>query len=298
MANDIIQIDYESMEVISDRFLDQADLIEQMVQMLRTPYAELHDGGWAGQAADAFFNEYESELMPVIERLSQALSDGSEVTRQIIELLRDAEEEAANQLSFLADGGFGVGGGGGSDEGGGGFFGSVAGFASASLTGGFGTVFAASGVSGGGGLAGGLQSAFGWLGDKADDVGDWVVENRNEVALGAAIVGAGILTVATGGAASPLLVAAVGAGIAGGTTLAINANTPQYTLWDGVVSNTISGAFAGYGVGSAGAAVHAMRGIAVGSNWAAMTGAATSQATSMAGLARPLTYGLTYAPMC
>lgn len=35
MASDLIQIDYESMEVISDRFLDQAELIDLNCAKLR-----------------------------------------------------------------------------------------------------------------------------------------------------------------------------------------------------------------------------------------------------------------------
>ena len=52
-------------------------------------------GAWEGQAADAFFAGVESELLPALQRLAEALLFAEVVTRQIITTIREAEIEAA-----------------------------------------------------------------------------------------------------------------------------------------------------------------------------------------------------------
>ena len=71
-----------------------------MSQSLNSHYAELKSEGWVGAAADAFFNEFETELEPALKRLYSALEDGGALARQIAQVLGAAEEEAANQFTF------------------------------------------------------------------------------------------------------------------------------------------------------------------------------------------------------
>ncbi len=91
------------------------------------------------------------------------------------------------------------------------------------------------------------------IGEGIESSWNWIRGHRDTVAMGAAIVAAGTVTIATGGAAAPLLVAAIGATAAGGTTIAINWASSQ-PLMDGVVKNTVAGGVLGLGIGYLGGA--------------------------------------------
>lgn len=58
---------------------------------------------WAGEAAEKFFEEMETELLPAVQRLAQALFLTQDATGDIMKIIQDADEETAgyfrNQLS-------------------------------------------------------------------------------------------------------------------------------------------------------------------------------------------------------
>ncbi len=115
MSEDILQIDYDQMEAIAKQFQGQAEAVGQMARLLNNHYSDLKNDGWVGVGADAFFSEFETELEPALARLALALEDGRDLSNQIAQVLRNAEEQAAAQVSFEADGavgGPGAGGGG------------------------------------------------------------------------------------------------------------------------------------------------------------------------------------------
>ncbi|MCA9934555.1 MAG: WXG100 family type VII secretion target [Ardenticatenaceae bacterium] len=98
MANDIIQVNYEDLDEIARRFTQQADDTERLQQQIQGRYSVLENGGWAGQGANAFFAEMESELFPALKRLQDALESGKITTQEIIQLFQAAEEEASGSL--------------------------------------------------------------------------------------------------------------------------------------------------------------------------------------------------------
>ena len=105
---------------------------------------------------------------------------------------------------------------------------------------------------------------IGWIGGAIGTAWDFVEDHRDEIALGGAVIAAGIVTLATGGLVAPIIAGAVAAG---GLTFGINwggeflrehsiiSSAPRYSLLDGVLSNTIGGAIVGFGVGSVGSAI-------------------------------------------
>jgi WXG100 family type VII secretion target len=95
MTADIIQADYETLEQIANRFLRQAELTQQMQNRLQNQIDHLTDTGWEGQAATAFRQEMEGELLPAWQRLHHALEASHHTTLQITQVLRTAEAEAA-----------------------------------------------------------------------------------------------------------------------------------------------------------------------------------------------------------
>ncbi len=57
MAAPLIQARYETLEDISVRFGRQSEQTSMLIQRLRRHVQALHNGGWVGHGADAFFQE-------------------------------------------------------------------------------------------------------------------------------------------------------------------------------------------------------------------------------------------------
>ncbi len=262
MSPKIIQAEYDKLDRIANQFAKNAESVADMQSHVGQAAQALQHGGWVGESAMSFFAEMDDVVFPAVTRLADALTEARSVALQVKDTLQMAEEEASKPFQMVAAG----------------FIGNLT-----------------DGVSSGHVEAfdeddGGL---LGWLGDKADAVGDFIVDHRDEIALGGALLAAGVATVLTGGLAAPIIAGAVAAG---GITLAVNAASPEYPLMDGVIGNTISGGFIGWGVGSAEAAVSALRGISAASPWAASVGGAVSQWTGSAGAALPIARIMTFAP--
>lgn len=254
--NDIIQVDYEQLETITQRFTALSEDIQTVQRTMQQRVDALIHGGWVGRGSTAFYNEMSDDVLPALARLDAALAESSAISRQIAVLFNAAEEEAAAQFQVLASG-FGVMDG-----------------------------FVGRPVNDDGGV-------LGWIGDRAGDAWGWIEDHRDEVALGAAVIAAGVATVLTAGAAAPIIAGAVAAG---GLTLGINAASPKYDLFDGVLGNTVSGAFIGWGVGSTHTAINTLRGISEATPWAAQIGGAASQKFASARLALPVARVMTFAP--
>lgn len=95
---DEIRADYEEMEQISNRFANQSQTVQQMMQKVRSSMDKLESGDWIGRGSDAFFNEMNSEVLPATERLIQALDEASRTTKDIAQTVQQAEEEASSRF--------------------------------------------------------------------------------------------------------------------------------------------------------------------------------------------------------
>ncbi|HID51623.1 MAG TPA: WXG100 family type VII secretion target, partial [Anaerolineae bacterium] len=115
---EVIRVDYEALAKIAARFGQQSEAIEEMLQMVRGAMTPLQNGGWVGRGSDAFFAEMESDILPAVRRLADALSQASEVSRQIGDVLQGAEDEACSPFR-VGDGGGAAGTGYGSGTAGG-----------------------------------------------------------------------------------------------------------------------------------------------------------------------------------
>ena len=92
---DEIQADYDQLEEVANRFANQGQAIEEMLQKVQASMGKLEDDGWIGLGSDAFFGEMHDEVLPATNRLLEALNDASEVTKMISRIIKNAEEEAA-----------------------------------------------------------------------------------------------------------------------------------------------------------------------------------------------------------
>ena len=95
MHVEIIQARYDELTAISARFRGQAEQSGQMQRSLQRAFQSLQRDGWKGKGAEAFFAEMQQDVFPALGRLHSALTTGDEVLRDIVEILRTAEQEAA-----------------------------------------------------------------------------------------------------------------------------------------------------------------------------------------------------------
>jgi WXG100 family type VII secretion target len=81
---------------VANRFTNQAHTIDEMLRKVKSAFEKLEHGGWIGRGADAFFQEMHSTVLPAVQRLEKALETGSQVTKEIVQQVRQAEEEASS----------------------------------------------------------------------------------------------------------------------------------------------------------------------------------------------------------
>jgi WXG100 family type VII secretion target len=95
MGADVIQANYDELEIIATRFGQCAESNAQMISRVRQGMERLKQGDWIGKGSEAFFKEMDGEVLPAIDRLTQALQQSQSVINQIIFIVQQAEEEAA-----------------------------------------------------------------------------------------------------------------------------------------------------------------------------------------------------------
>lgn len=93
---DEIRADYDRLEQVANQFANQSQAVGQMLQKVRGSMDPLEGGGWIGRGSDAFFAEMNDEVLPASQRLQEALDEASRVTKQIIQTVKQAEEEASS----------------------------------------------------------------------------------------------------------------------------------------------------------------------------------------------------------
>jgi len=94
--SDEIKANYEELNKIAARFGNESQAINQMLQKVRGGMDPLENGGWQGRGSDSFFSEMNSEVIPATQRLQKALAEASRVTKEIVNTMKDAEEEASS----------------------------------------------------------------------------------------------------------------------------------------------------------------------------------------------------------
>jgi WXG100 family type VII secretion target len=92
---DEIKADYEQLEQIANRFGNQADEIHDMLEQVRNSMDRL-EPDWIGRGSKAFFREMQGEVLPAVRRLYQALREANKVTKEIVQTMQQADEEASS----------------------------------------------------------------------------------------------------------------------------------------------------------------------------------------------------------
>ncbi|PKN92848.1 MAG: hypothetical protein CVU44_12515 [Chloroflexi bacterium HGW-Chloroflexi-6] len=105
----VLQVNYDELSQIAELFRDDGDDLAQVYSRLRKEMQALqHD--WVGEAADTFFAEMEEVLLPALQRTYEAMYLTNDVTRKIMKLIHEADEETGGyfKVDFGADFGAGL----------------------------------------------------------------------------------------------------------------------------------------------------------------------------------------------
>ena len=105
---DIIQANYESLKGVAKSFAKQSNEIRQLHSRLNRQVAQLRPA-WIGRGSEAFFAEMTDKVLPAVQRLSAALAEADKVTKQIGEILQNAEGDGAAPFESFANEGAGGG---------------------------------------------------------------------------------------------------------------------------------------------------------------------------------------------
>jgi WXG100 family type VII secretion target len=103
MAVPRVRADYDALAKVTQSFSRQAAETEKTLQSVQRCLQTLQSGDWVGQGARAFYAEMEHEVVPSLRRLASALMQAERVTRQVSQIMKDAEDEAASyfQIAFV-----------------------------------------------------------------------------------------------------------------------------------------------------------------------------------------------------
>lgn len=96
MPAPIVQIDYDLIKQVAQRFQRQTEQVQTIRLQIQQVAEPLIAGAWQGAAATAFANEYQTQLLPALQRLTLVLRTAQQVSLELSGILHEAEREAAS----------------------------------------------------------------------------------------------------------------------------------------------------------------------------------------------------------
>ena len=100
---DEIRVDYDQLRQVAAHFSARANSTQQTHQSLQRSMNRLQ-GAWDGRGSQAFFTEMTAEILPALQRLTEALRRAQAVTLQASRIFQAAEEDAARPFGGPAIG--------------------------------------------------------------------------------------------------------------------------------------------------------------------------------------------------
>lgn len=90
-----VRSDYDQLTSVAQAFSTHADNTQKTIQSVKSQMDTLQGGDWIGQGAKAFYKEMNDQVLPTFNRLQRALSEASRITKQISQIMKQAEDEAS-----------------------------------------------------------------------------------------------------------------------------------------------------------------------------------------------------------
>ncbi len=103
-----IRGDFDLLPQIAQAFAQHASLTKTSMQRIQREVNTLQGGDWIGTGATAFYREMNDQVLPTLKRLAAALESADRTMRQISQIIKQAEEEAARLFRLDGTGGLGA----------------------------------------------------------------------------------------------------------------------------------------------------------------------------------------------
>ena len=100
MAGNKIQADYDQLAQLANLFVQEAQNIESWTGKAAQAVDALQSGGWSGEAANKFFNEWQS-ILPNLNKLRDALETSSSQVQVISQIFTDGENRASARVKTI-----------------------------------------------------------------------------------------------------------------------------------------------------------------------------------------------------
>ena len=91
-----VRSDYDQLQSIQNTFSSQADAIQRMNQNIKSRMDTLQGGDWIGEGARKFYGEMNDQVLPSLGRFQNALAEAARITRQLAQIMKQAEDEASS----------------------------------------------------------------------------------------------------------------------------------------------------------------------------------------------------------
>lgn len=92
---DTIQLEYDQLRTISQKISREQQDIQKLLTRLTSQMEVLRGGKWKADAANQFYGDMDSNLIPRMQKLIKALQATQDGITQTVKHVRDADE--ANQ---------------------------------------------------------------------------------------------------------------------------------------------------------------------------------------------------------
>lgn len=95
MSTPIVQAQYEQLEQIAARFAAAAEQQQALQKRVNRQVEVLRSGSWQGRGVAAFLGEMDGEVRPAGQKMCAALRHATQITQQIVNVLRAADADAS-----------------------------------------------------------------------------------------------------------------------------------------------------------------------------------------------------------
>jgi WXG100 family type VII secretion target len=98
MAAPKVRGDYDQLKQIQQQFSQQAEKIQAMTNDLKSKMDTLQGGDWIGEGANQFYQEMESQVIPHMNKLHNALTEAASTSGKISQAIQDLEQKTSKQF--------------------------------------------------------------------------------------------------------------------------------------------------------------------------------------------------------
>jgi WXG100 family type VII secretion target len=89
---------YEQLQQIAAKFKAEGNRASDVQRAIKGDVEKLRGGDWIGKGATRFYQEMDSDVLPALKRLIDAMGEADRVTLQIKQVIQQAEADAAKIL--------------------------------------------------------------------------------------------------------------------------------------------------------------------------------------------------------